>query len=104
MEWALYWLIAANLTGFILMVWDKARAEAGGWRVAEPTLLLWSVIGGSLGTLAASHIIRHKTRKQPIATMLKLIPAGQAIVLGMALAGLLDPLANAALVALQTPT
>ncbi len=104
MEWAFYWLIAANLIGFVLMVWDKARAEAGGWRVAESTLLLWSVIGGSLGTLAASHIIRHKTRKQPIATMLKLIPAIHAIILGMALTGLLDPLADAVLATLQSPT
>lgn len=104
MEWALYWLITANLIGFVLMVWDKARAEAGGWRVAESTLLLWSVIGGSLGTLAASHVIRHKTRKQPIATMLKLIPAAQAILIIFIATGLLDPLAEAVLATLQTPT
>lgn len=96
-EYILYWLIAANLVGFVLMVRDKARAEAGEWRVAESTLILWSLIGGSIGTLSASLIIRHKTRKQPIATMLRAIPVIQ-VLLGIAwLSGLLDPLIDALL-------
>jgi uncharacterized membrane protein YsdA (DUF1294 family) len=91
-EQILYWVIAANLVGFVLMVWDKAKAEAGEWRVAESTLILWSLIGGSIGTLSASLIIRHKTRKQPIATMLRVIPVMQ-LLLGIAwLSGLIDPL------------
>jgi len=73
-EAALYWLIAANLIGFTLMVRDKHRAETGGWRTPESTLILWSFIGGSIGTLAAQRLIRHKTRKQPIATILIAIP------------------------------
>ena len=95
-EYILYWLIAANIIGFVLMVWDKAKAEAGEWRVAESTLILWSLIGGSLGTLAASKIIRHKTRKQPVATLLLIIPLAQALLLVAAVTRLLDPVIGAA--------
>lgn len=91
MELLLYWLIAANLIGFILMVWDKSSAEAGRWRVAEETLIVWSLIGGSLGTLAAAQLIRHKTRKQPIASLLRGIPLAHAALAGAWLYGWLDP-------------
>ena len=74
LEGILYWLIAANFIGFMLMLRDKHRAETGGWRTPESTLILWSLIGGSLGTLAAQRLLRHKTRKQPIATYIVLIP------------------------------
>lgn len=91
MEWLLYWLIATNLIGFVLMVWDKAKAQSGERRIAESTLISWSMLGGSIGTLTASLVIRHKTRKQPISTMLRAIPVVQ-LLLGIAwLSGLLDP-------------
>lgn len=86
-ELALYWLIFANLTGFILMVRDKHRAETGGWRTPESSLIFWSMVGGSLGTLAAQRLIRHKTRKQPIATLLWVIPLIQGLVLGLYFTG-----------------
>lgn len=91
MELLLYWLIAANLVGFVLMVWDKRCAEAGRWRIAESTLISWSMIGGSLGTLAAAQIVRHKTRKQPIASLLRGIPICQALLAAAWLCGWLDP-------------
>ncbi len=96
-EYIFYWLIAANLVGFVLMIWDKAKAEAGEWRVAESTLILWSMIGGSIGTLTASRIIRHKTREQPIATLLMVIPIAQLVLAVAWLIGLLDPLIDALL-------
>ncbi|MFM6853106.1 MAG: DUF1294 domain-containing protein [Sphingopyxis sp.] len=77
LEHILYWLIAANAIAFVLMVWDKHCAQAGRWRVSESSLLLWSMAGGSIGALAASHIVRHKTRKQPIAGQLRAIPCLQ---------------------------
>jgi len=63
-----YWLIAANGVAFTLMALDKYRAKRGEERISEDTLLLWAMIGGSIGTFAASHLVRHKTRKQPFAT------------------------------------
>lgn len=97
MDMLLYWLIAANLIGFTLMVWDKSCAEAGRRRVAEQTLILWSLIGGSLGTLAAALIVRHKTRKQPIASLLRGIPLVQAGLAWACYAGWLDPVLAAIL-------
>ncbi len=97
MELLLYWLIAANLIGFVLMVWDKSCAETGRWRVSESNLIGWSLIGGSLGTLVAAHIIRHKTRKQPIASLLRGIPVAQAILATAWFAGWLDPIVAAIL-------
>jgi uncharacterized membrane protein YsdA (DUF1294 family) len=93
MVWALYWLIAANLIGFILMIVDKQRAELGQWRIAESTLIVWSLIGGSIGTLTACIAIRHKTRKQPVATLLRAIPIGHAILASAWAAGWIDPAA-----------
>lgn len=94
MEWILYWLIAANLIGFIMMIVDKHCAELDKWRIAESTLITWSLIGGSLGTLAASLAIRHKTRKQPIATLLKVIPLAHGLLLAAWAAGLIGPAAR----------
>jgi uncharacterized membrane protein YsdA (DUF1294 family) len=76
MNWpklALYWLIFSNLTGFVLMAWDKHRSRNGGRRIAESTLIIWSLIGGAHGIFAAQHICHHKTRKQPISSILTIL-------------------------------
>ena len=44
--------------------WDKLRAEAGQWRVAESTLLNLAFFGGSAGAYLGRKLFRHKTRKQ----------------------------------------
>ncbi|WP_422061638.1 DUF1294 domain-containing protein [Sphingopyxis sp.] len=67
-SYVIYWLIAANLIAFVLMVLDKGKAEADEWRIPESTLLLWAFLGGAFGTVLAARLVRHKTRKQPFAT------------------------------------
>lgn len=58
-----YWLIAVNFAAFAAFGLDKARAEAGGWRIGEGTLLALAWAGGTLGAYAGRAMFRHKTRK-----------------------------------------
>lgn len=59
-----------NLWTFMLFGVDKIRAEAGGWRVPEGTLLGWAFLGGTIGAYAGRAVFRHKTRKQPFSSHL----------------------------------
>lgn len=66
-------LAILNLVTFLTFWHDKQRAIHGGRRVRESDLLTLALFGGSLGALAARKIFRHKTRKEPFATLLMLI-------------------------------
>ena len=59
-----YYFIAINFCAFAAFGWDKARAESGGWRVREDTLVSFVVFGGIIGALAGRALFRHKTRKK----------------------------------------
>ena len=59
-----YYVIAINFCAFAAFGWDKARAESGGWRVREDTLVSFVVFGGIMGALAGRALFRHKTRKK----------------------------------------
>ena len=75
-------LIAINVIAFAAFGLDKAKATRGQYRIAEPTLLLFAFLGGTLGAYAGRSAFRHKTRKQPFNSSLFLIAAGQMLVLG----------------------
>ncbi len=63
---------------------DKRRAIRGEWRLRESTLLGLALCGGSPGALWARQRLRHKTWKQPFATLLDLIAmAHVGLVLGL---------------------
>ncbi|WDZ77898.1 DUF1294 domain-containing protein [Ensifer adhaerens] len=86
-----------NILSFGLLWFDKRAARAGRWRISEQTLLTVAFLGGSPGAMAARHIFRHKTRKEPFRTRLALIIVFQvaAVVIGtLALHGHLDVLAS----------
>ena len=59
----LYYLILINLVTFVIYGADKWKAKAGKRRVPEKTLLVLTLIGGSVGALFAMLLFRHKTRK-----------------------------------------
>ena len=88
-EYLLYWLIAANVIAFALMIIDKHRAEAGARRISEATLLQWAFLGGAIGTFAASRLVRHKTRKQPFAAQMMTLLIFELIMLALWALGLL---------------
>ncbi|MGZ8287401.1 MAG: DUF1294 domain-containing protein [Allosphingosinicella sp.] len=71
-------LLLVNLITLFRFREDKRRAVTGAWRVPESTLLGLAAIGGTPGALLACRLFRHKTRKQPFATLLLLIGAVQA--------------------------
>ena len=70
-------LIALNFAAFAAFGIDKARAEAGEWRIEEATLLCLAFCGGTIGAYAGRALFRHKTRKQPFSAQLHAITALQ---------------------------
>ena len=56
------YIAAINLIGFLIMFIDKNRAIHKEWRIPEKSLLLISLIGGSIGMFAGMHFFRHKTK------------------------------------------
>ena len=64
MEFLLGYLIVMQLVAIFLTVRDKRSAKRNRWRVKESTLLLVSVLGGSVGMLFTMNMIRHKTQRK----------------------------------------
>lgn len=57
-----WYLVIINFAAFYLYWEDKRRAKKDKWRIKESTLLLVGLAGGSLGSLAAMYVFRHKTK------------------------------------------
>lgn len=76
----LFFLII-NLIGFFAMYIDKKRAINKQWRISESTLILISIVGGSLGTILGMKLFRHKTRHLKFNTGVPLILALQLAIL-----------------------
>ncbi len=71
---ALYvYLAAVNLLDFVLMGADKSKAKRGAYRIPEATLLLFAILGGSVGGILGMLLFRHKTRHAAFALGLPLI-------------------------------
>jgi uncharacterized membrane protein YsdA (DUF1294 family) len=79
------YLAAVNLATFAAFGVDKRAAERGDWRIPERRLLGLAAAGGGPGAAAAQRLFRHKTRKEPFASQLRLILAAQAIIAALAL-------------------
>lgn len=56
------YLIAVNITEFLLFGIDKRKAIRGEWRVPESTLLSLAVFGGAVGGILGMRIFHHKTK------------------------------------------
>lgn len=56
------YLIIINAAAFIIFGIDKRRAVKNRWRIAESTLFLLALIGGSIGALAGMRVFHHKTK------------------------------------------
>ena len=63
MQNVVIYLIIINIVGFLAMYIDKQKAKKGKWRIPENTLLIITVLGGGVGTIAGMYTFRHKTQK-----------------------------------------
>ena len=79
LELLTYYLIAINFIAFAAFGLDKARAEAGQWRIREDTLLTLAFLGGFPGALAGRRLFRHKTRKASFTAALWRVPFYQLL-------------------------
>ena len=57
----LYYLMVINIVTFLVYGIDKIKAKQGSWRISEATLLIFAVIGGSIGALLGMQVWHHKT-------------------------------------------
>lgn len=73
-NYALGYLVAANILAFGIFWLDKRAAVNDGWRISEAKLLAVSLCGGWIGAKIAQRVFRHKTRKQPFGKVLNCIP------------------------------
>ena len=78
----LVWTAVASLATAALFVWDKRAAGRDRRRIAEKTLLLWSLAGGWPGGLLAGRWVRHKTQKTSFRVLFAL-----CVVMNLLLAG-----------------
>jgi uncharacterized membrane protein YsdA (DUF1294 family) len=58
----IYGLLALNLITFITYGIDKRKAKKSRWRIAESSLLLLALCGGSVGAWLGLKVWRHKTQ------------------------------------------
>ncbi|MGN1138006.1 MAG: DUF1294 domain-containing protein, partial [Ruminococcus sp.] len=59
----LIYLLIISIISCIITIYDKHCAIRGRWRVKEFTLLLLSIMGGSVFMYLTMLAVRHKTRK-----------------------------------------
>lgn len=69
----LVFLLVMNFLALIAFAADKRRAVVRGRRMPERHLLMISLFGGSIGAKLGQRLFRHKTRKQPFASLLNAI-------------------------------
>lgn len=59
---AVLYFLVVNLVAFISFGLDKQRAKRKMWRIPESTLLLFSIVGGSVGAGLGMAVFHHKTK------------------------------------------
>ena len=69
----LIYLLAVNVIAFILFGIDKQRARKHAFRISERTLMIWGIVGGSLGALLGMQFFHHKTKHKKFTTVLPVI-------------------------------
>ena len=77
----IYYLMVINIVTFLVYGIDKIKAKQGSWRISEATLLIFAVIGGSIGVLLGMKIWHHKTMHKKFKYGLPLILLVQIVLI-----------------------
>ncbi len=75
------YLIIINISTFIIFGIDKRRAIKKRWRIAESTLFILALAGGSIGAEAGMYSFHHKTRHPRFVIGIPLILILQIVVI-----------------------
>ena len=67
------YFIVINIGTFLVMLEDKKSAINQRFRIPEKVLFLLTILGGSLGNVAAMRFIRHKSNKNSFKITIALI-------------------------------
>ncbi|MEP2507410.1 MAG: DUF1294 domain-containing protein [Paracoccaceae bacterium] len=79
----LSYVLLINAFTWLLFWYDKRLAKQRRRRISEHNLLFLCLVGGTIGAFFARRKFRHKTRKQPFVFLMKLILAGQFLIIGL---------------------
>ena len=58
------YILAVNLVALVAFLVDKRQTRRGAHRLSERSLLVLSLLGGSLGAWLAMQLSQHKTHKR----------------------------------------
>ena len=59
----IYYLIIINIITFLIYGLDKYKSVKHKYRISEKTLIVLSIIGGTLGAPLGMIVFHHKTKK-----------------------------------------
>lgn len=80
MKFLTIYLVVINFISFILMGLDKKRAIRHQWRIAEKTLFMSAIIGGSIGSIVGMKFFRHKTKHKSFVIGMPIILLIQVVI------------------------
>ena len=60
-QWYIAWFICINTVSFLLYGFDKNKSISGGYRVPNAVLISLAILSGTIGSISAIYIFRHKT-------------------------------------------
>lgn len=63
MTYLIIYLALINCISFLAYRTDKKKSVKGRWRIKENTLLLYSFLGGGIGSMLGMKMYHHKTKK-----------------------------------------
>lgn len=78
----LYYLALINVITFLVYGIDKLKAKKRKWRIPEATLILFAIMGGSIGAWLGIKVWHHKTMHKKFKYG---IPIIQALQVGLSL-------------------